>query len=373
MQPDFSRLNLESPGVQEALRYFLSRRQFLALGTSSFALAVGLAAQQEKALSASPASSQTEPASQLANPSISQLGASPMVDITPTDPNYFIPNRFQGKTLLVTGAATGIGAATAIRAAREGAKIVGLDRKEAELNETIGTIKNEGHEAIAILGNVVETEVCDRAVAEAVRAFGGLDLALNAAGVMDGGDPGQPLNFEGQRDLLPRSIHEATDDYWEAVLATNTTGVFKSMRAELRQMVSQGRGGAIVNIGSIAGLTGLGGNPAYVASKHGVTGLTRQAAVDYAPNGIRINSVNMAATDTPMTERAFEFVRASQSEGGGSPTALLKTMSLLMASDSQNRMATVWEQGAIILFLLSGDASNLTGCVYATDGGWTAY
>lgn len=366
MEPDFSRLNLESPGVKEVLHFLLNRRKFLALGTGSFLAAIASSSLQAQA--------QDIPLpSPLANASSASSGDAPMVDITPTDPSYFIPNRFKGKTLLVTGVATGIGAATAIRAAREGANIVGLDRKEAELNQTIGKIKAEGHQAIAIHGNVVDTEVCDRAVTEAVRVFGGLDLALNSAGVMDGGDPGQPLNFRGQRNLLPNSIHEATDEYWEAVLATNTTGVFKSMRSELRQLVKQGKGGAIVNIGSIAGLTGLGGNPAYVASKHGVNGLTRQAALDYAPNGIRVNSVNMAATDTPMTDRAFEFVRESKNEGSSSPTAMLKTMSLLMASDSQNRMATVWEQGAIILFLLSADASNLTGCVYATDGGWTAY
>jgi len=372
MEPDFSQLNSDSPGVQEMLRHWLKRRQFLALGTSSMAGALALAAFQAQAQGASTPPSPTTLA-QTPSPSPSPQ-QTPMVDITPTDPSYFIPNRFQGKTLLITGAATGIGAATAIRAAREGANIVGLDRKAAALNATINQINGEGHQAVAIVGNVVDTASCDQAVAEAVRLYGGLDLALNAAGVMDGGDPGQPLNFQGQRDLLPKSIHEASDGYWEAVVATNTTGVFKSMRSELRQMVSQGEGGAIVNIGSIAGLTGLGGNPAYVASKHGVTGITRQAAVDYAPYGIRINSVNMAATDTPMVERAFEFVRESQQEGGGSsPTALLKTKSLLMASDSQQRMATVWEQAAVILFLLSPDASNLTGAVYATDGGWTSY
>lgn len=366
MEPDLSGFNLESPGVKEVLHYFLNRRQFLALGTGSFLATIALSSPHVQAQDESSPSF-------IANAVPSQLGENPMVDITPTDPKYFIPNRFQGKTLLVTGAATGIGAATAIRAAREGANIVGLDRKEKELNQTISQIKGEGHQAIAILGNVVKTEVCDRAVAEAVRIYGSLDLALNAAGVLDGADPGQPLNFKGQRNLLPKKIHEASDEYWENVLAVNTTGVFKSMRAELRQMVKQGKGGAIVNIGSIAGLTGLGGNPAYVASKHGVTGLTRQAALDYAPQGIRVNSVNMAATATPMTDRASEFVREAQKEGAGSPTALLKTMSLLSASDSQKRMSTVWEQGAIILFLLSADASNLTGCVYATDGGWTAY
>jgi NAD(P)-dependent dehydrogenase (short-subunit alcohol dehydrogenase family) len=296
-----------------------------------------------------------------------------MIDITPTDPDATIPHRFQGKTLLISGAATGIGAATAIRAAREGAAIIGLDRKEAELRRTIERIQSEGHSAIAIYGDVVDTDTCDRAIDEAVRVFGGLDLALNAAGVMDGGAPGEPLNIQEQHKLLPNPIHKATDAYWDAVLATNATGVFKAMRAELRQMVHQGKGGAIVNIGSIAGLTGLGGNPAYVASKHAVTGLTRQAAIDYAPYGIRVNSVNMAATETPMTERAYAFVKELQKEGPSSPTAMLKTMSLLMASDSQRRMSTVWEQGAIILFLLSADASNVTGGTYATDGGWTAY
>lgn len=367
MEPDLSRLNLDSPGVKEVL-HWLNRRQFLALGAGPLLATVALASPRTQAQDgASP--------TLIANTNSASSGENSMVDITPTNPDYFIPNRFQGKTLLVTGAATGIGAAAAIRAAREGANVVGLDRKEKELNETISQIKSAGHQAIAIVGNVVNTEVCDRAVADAERVFGGLDLALNAAGVLDGADPGQPLNFQGQRNLLPKSIHEATDEYWEGVLATNTTGVFKSMRAELRQMVKQGKGGAIVNIGSIAGLTGLGGNPAYVASKHGVTGLTRQAAVDYAPNGIRINSVNMAATATPMTERAAEFVREAQKEkqGATSPTAMLKTMSLLTASDSQKRMSTVWEQGAIILFLLSPDAANLTGCVYATDGGWTSY
>lgn len=367
MEPDFSELDPHSPGVQELLR-LLSRRSFLALGGTAF---VGTFAYEaiQNAIALSNQSSESPNLSFIAQGE-NQLME---IDITPTSPDYFIPNRFQGKTLLITGAATGIGAATAIRAAREGANVVGMDRKDKELNETISQIKSEGHKAIAIVGSVVDTAACDRMVAEAVKVFGGLDLALNAAGVMDAGDPAKPLDFQGQRNLLPNSIHEATDEYWDEVLAVNTTGMFKSLRAELRQMVKQKRGGAIVNIGSIAGLTGLAGSPAYVASKHGVTGLTRNAALDYAPYGIRVNSVNMAATKTPLTDRAFEFVKESQQGGKGSPTANLKSMSILMAVDSQKRMATVWEQGATILFLLSQDASNLTGCVYATDGGWTAY
>jgi NAD(P)-dependent dehydrogenase (short-subunit alcohol dehydrogenase family) len=370
MEPEFRDQAAQSLGIEEFIHLVLSRRNFLGLGVGAAASAIAFSALNSESAQSSESLN--------ANLMMAQGSNQPMnppmaIDIVPTDPNYFIPNRFKGKTLLVTGAATGIGAATAIRAAREGANIVGLDRKEKELNATISQIKGEGHQAIAIVGNVVDTATCDQSVAEAVRVFGGLDLALNAAGVMDAGDPGKPLDFKGQRNLLPNSIHEATDEYWDTVVAVNTTGVFKSMRAELRQMVKQGRGGAIVNIGSIAGLTGLAGNPAYVASKHGVTGLTRNAALDYAPYGIRINSVNMAGTTTPMTERAGDFVKAQRQAGGASPTAALKTMSILMAVDSQKRMATVWEQGAIILFMLSPDASNLTGCVYATDGGWTAY
>jgi NAD(P)-dependent dehydrogenase (short-subunit alcohol dehydrogenase family) len=210
-------------------------------------------------------------------------------------------------------------------------------------------------------------------VAECLRHFGKLDFALNAAGVMDGTDPAAPPDFATQKPLLPAAIHEATDDYWHTVFANNISSMFFSMRAELRQMLAQGRGGAIVNIGSIAGLTGLPGNPAYSASKHAVIGLTRNAAIDYAPHGIRINSVNMAQTDTPMVFRAYEFVKWAMEQGAGSSMAGAKSQSLLQIADPDQRGSTPWEQAAIILFLLSADAANLTGLAMATDGGWTAY
>ena len=145
------------------------------------------------------------------------------------------------------------------------------------------------------------------------------------------------------------------------------------MRAELRQMVEQGRGGSIVCIGSIAGIIGLAGNPAYVASKHSVTGLVRNAAIDYAAFGIRVNSVNMAQTATPMVARAYEFVKHQVALGKGSSMASAKSQSLLSLADPEHRGATPWEQVGMILFLLSDEASNLTGAAYATDGGWTTY
>ena len=301
-------------------------------------------------------------------------------DITPLADDFFVPNRFKGQTVLVTGGARGIGRMSAIRAAREGANVVIADVLEKEGNAVVAEIRALGAKAIFVRTDVRSTADCDRMVAETVKAFGSLDVALNAAGVMDAVPPADAVDVERQRSLIFAPIHEATDEYWQTTLDVNATGIFKSMRAELRQMLKQGRGGAIVNIGSIAGLTGLAGNPAYVASKHAVTGITRNAAIDYAPYGIRINSVNMAATETPMTDAAFKKVRAVQVERAADPAlagmpnmGMLKTQSLLMFADSKNRMSTPAEQAAVILFLLSPEGSNITGAVWATDGGWTAF
>jgi NAD(P)-dependent dehydrogenase (short-subunit alcohol dehydrogenase family) len=294
--------------------------------------------------------------------------------ITPTDPDYFIPGRFSGKVLVVTGAANqSIGGATAIRAAREGAKVACADKKVTQLQETIDIIHASGGEAIAIVADISQPEEANRMVDEAVKAFGKIDLVLNAAGVMDGNDPSLPQDFENNGGLLPASIHRATDTYWHNVFAVNIHGMFYCIRAELNQLLKQATGGAIVNIGSIAGITGLPGNVAYSASKHAVTGLTRNAAIDYAPYGIRVNSVNMAQTDTPMVHRAYEFVAWAMAKGRGAGMAGAKSQSLLQMADEKKRGSTIWEQAAIILFLLSDDASNITGANYATDGGWTTY
>lgn len=294
--------------------------------------------------------------------------------IKSTNPEEYFPGRFKDKVVLITGAAIGnIGGCTAVRASKEGAKVVCADIKEKELNELIKEIKELGGDSIPVIADISKPEESDRMVNEAVRKYGRIDLALNAAGVMDGNDPGKPQDFENNSRLLPSSIHNASDEYWFKVFDANINGIFFSMRAELKQLLKQSRGGAIVNIGSIAGLTGLPGNCAYSASKHAVIGLTKNAAIDYAQYGIRINSVNMAQTDTPMVTRAYEFVKWSQQKGKGSGMAGAKSKSLLQMADEDQRGSTPWEQAAIILFLLSDDASNITGANIATDGGWTAY
>lgn len=295
-------------------------------------------------------------------------------DVNRLSEAYFIPGRFDGKTILVTGAARGIGKSTAVRAAKEGANVVIMDWLEKDGQRVVDSIKSIGGSALFVYGNIQKDEDCRRMVNETVKAFGKLDYACLNAGVMDGVYSGTPFSYDKQqRELMPAIITEATDEYWDNVFATNAAGTFKSMRAVLDQMLKQGDGGAIVVVASIAGMTGLAGNPAYVASKHAVNGLVRNAAIDYAPYGIRINSVNMAETLTPMVERAGEFVRAEQKAGIAFGMGRVKTMSLLKYTDSEHRGSFPWEQASTMLYLISDEASAITGTVMATDGGWTDF
>ena len=288
--------------------------------------------------------------------------------------NYFIPERFQGKSILITGGARGIGKWTAIRAAKEGADVVIMDWLEEDGRHVADSLSRLGLNVLFVYGNIQKDEDCRRAVDETVKAYGKLDYAWLNAGVMDGVFSGTPFDYdEAQRKLMPNVITQATDEYWDKVFATNAAGTFKSMRAVLNRMIEQGNGGAIVVVGSIAGMTGLSGNPAYVASKHAVNGLVRNAAIDYAPYGIRINSVNMAETRTPMVERAEEFVAARQKAGVGFGMGKIKTMSLLKYCDSEHRGSFPWEQASTMLYLISDEASAITGSIIATDGGWTDY
>ncbi|KFD60285.1 hypothetical protein M514_27538 [Trichuris suis] len=231
------------------------------------------------------------------------------LDIEPTDPNATIAGRFSGKTLLVTGGARGMGRATAIRAAREGANVVIADWLDKEGQETAEEIQRNGGNAIYVHTDVSNTKDTYAMVEAAVSKFGSLDLALNAAGVIDGVYSGHGVDLDAQDELLFRKIHEATDKYFDKVMAINAGGAFKSLRAELAQMVKQGKGGAIVTIGSSTAIAAQSAIPAYVASKHAISGLIRSAAIDYARYGIRVNSVNMANTDTDLLKRFREVLK----------------------------------------------------------------
>ena len=306
------------------------------------------------------------------NPADPDIPARRNISKMPDD--YFTPGRFAGKTVVVTGCARGMGRGAATRLAREGANVVGIDWLEDEGRATMEAIAAEGFATRFVAGDVGEDGTCARMIEVAVEAFGGIDAALNNAGVMDGVFSGEPVDFATQKDLVFAPLHEATDAYWDNVFRTNVKGVFLSMRHELRRFLAQGRGGSIVNVGSIAGLTGLAGNPAYVASKHAVNGITRNAAVDYAPYGVRVNSVNMAATDTPMVARAGALVTAQNAASGPNPgMGRLKTTSILAYADQTRRPATVAEQVSMMVYLLSPESGNMTGATYATDGGWTAF
>lgn len=268
-------------------------------------------------------------------------------------------DRFFGKVMLITGAAAGIGRETAIRAAKEGAKLILADIKGKEGKETCQEILNMGFEAQFFQIDLSHASDVKEMVETGVKVYGGLDIAINNAGVM--GHP-SPVHLLEEQDLA-------------YTMDNNFTATYYCCKEELKIMVAQNRGGVIINNASIAGLTGLPGNSAYVASKHAVNGLTRNMAMDYAKYNIRVNSVNPAGTDTPMVEEALAFVNSSMQKAidNGLDPAAAQSMAGQKRQTLQQRNATAKEQAASILYLASDDATHITGTLFATDGGWTAF
>lgn len=271
----------------------------------------------------------------------------------------FFENRFKDKVMIITGAARGIGRATALRAAKEGAKLVLVDRLKEDGEATLKMVAENGGEALFLNLDLSQESACQEMVRKTVEQYEKLDIAINNAGVM--GSP-NPLHLLEQKDM----------DY---TMANNFYSVYFCCRHELTQFLSQGNGGVIVNNASIAGVTGLPGNPAYVASKHAVNGLTKNLALDYAKFNIRVNSVNPAGTATPMVDEAMCFVKAKMAEAiaNGLDPAQAQSMAGQKTKTMQEREATADEQAASILFLASNDASHMTGSIMQTDGGWTSF
>ncbi len=248
-----------------------------------------------------------------------------------------------GKSALVTGGASGIGRATAIAFAREGARVAVADLVRDGAEATVATINGEGGQAVALAGDVADAAAVEAMVATTVSAFGRLDCAFNNAGISP--------NAQGEGGWKLADITEAA---WDRMIAVNLTAVWRCMKHQIVQMQRQG-GGAIVNTASIAGLIGLPGSASYTAAKHGVVGLTRTAAIDYAAAGIRVNAVCPGYVETPMTVESFQR-RGAQ----------------ILGIVPQGRYGQPQEIAEMVVWLCSDRASFVTGAAYAVDGGYTA-
>src|SRR5438874_7931007 len=247
----------------------------------------------------------------------------------------------EGKVALVTGGGGGIGRATALAFAREGARVAVSDFAADTARDTVALIKDGGGQAITLTGDVTRADEVKTMIDDTVAAYGRVDCAFNNAGIA-------PY----QVDASGKKTADWAEDSFDRMIAVNLKGVWLCMREEIRQMQGQG-GGAIVNTGSIAGLIGLVTSSAYVAAKHGVVGLTKAAALEYAEANIRVNAVCPGFIQTRMTEDTMR-----------------RRGEAILAQIPSHRMGRPEEIAEMVVWLCSERASYVTGAAYNVDGGW---
>ncbi len=248
---------------------------------------------------------------------------------------------FDGKVALVTGGSYGIGRATAVAFAKRGAKVVVVDWKEDKDNETIKLIKSAGGDALFVQCDVSGSNEVRDMIEKAIARFGRLDFAFNNAGI------------EGET----APTHECTEANWDKTIGINLKGVWLCMKHEIPQMLKAGKG-VIVNCASIAGLSGFAGLPAYVATKHGVVGLTKSAALEYAKKGIRVNAVCPGVIHTAMIDRITGRDKEVEKQ--------------YIAMEPIGRMGNPEEVAEAVIWLCSDAASFVTGIAMPVDGGFTS-
>jgi NAD(P)-dependent dehydrogenase (short-subunit alcohol dehydrogenase family) len=245
----------------------------------------------------------------------------------------------EGKVALVTGGAMGIGKTTAQIFAREGARVVVVDIVTEGGEETVQLIKEAGGDALFVKCDVTNSKDVEAMVIKAVDTYGRLDCAFNNAGI-----------------AIPGTTVECSEEDWDRVLSVNLKGVWLCMKYEISQMLTQG-GGVIVNTSSAGGLVGTPGIAAYTASKHGVVGLTRTAALEHVTAGIRVNAVCPGSAPTPMLDPVVNHPE-------------LKAM--LESKHPMGRFATTEEIAEAVIWLCSDRASYVTGVAFPVDGAVTA-
>lgn len=256
--------------------------------------------------------------------------------------------RFVGKTVIVTGAAGGIGLAAVERFAAEGAQIVAVDLKQGALEEALGVAKTAGVDAVAVGADVSDAADVARYVAEAVERFGGIDVLFNNAGI------------EGA--VAP--IEDYPDEIFDRVMSVNVRGVYLGMKHVVPALRERGAG-VIINTASVAGLTGNASISAYVASKHAVIGLTRSGAQAYAAEGIRVNAVCPSPIDTRMMRSLEDGLAATMEEPGD-------VVEMMKGAIPAGRYGTPAEVASLVAFLCSDEAKFINGSVYTIDGGMTS-